>query len=106
MRYELRVTPFAQSQIDEFAKYLGAYSEAFAREQIDRLDRVLAANVVQAPHTWGFFPLTGAPYRSYLFRVGRRTQYWIVYVITESERTVDVLHFWNAMRDPERFEFE
>jgi len=36
--------------------------------------------------------------------VGRRTQYWIVYKIDDETRTVDILHFWNAMRDPESFE--
>jgi mRNA-degrading endonuclease RelE of RelBE toxin-antitoxin system len=45
-----------------------------------------------------------APYRAYLYRVGRRTQYWIVYTVDEQTRTVDILHFWNASRDPERFE--
>ena len=50
---------------------------------------------------WSYFPLTGAPYRGYLFRVGRRTQYWIIYTVDEDTRTVDVLLFWNAARDPE-----
>jgi hypothetical protein len=48
---------------------------------------------------WGYFAFTGAPYRAYLFRVGRRTQYWIIYTVDEEIRTVDILHFWNAMRD-------
>jgi hypothetical protein len=50
---------------------------------------------------WSYFPLTGAPYRAYLFRVGRRTQYWIIYIVNESTRTVDVLSFWNTARDPD-----
>jgi len=54
--------------------------------------------------TWSYFPLTGAPYRAYLFRVGRRTQYWIVNTVDEGTRTVDVLNFWNASRDPESLE--
>jgi len=33
--------------------------------------------------------------------VGRRTQYWIVYTVGEDSRTVDILQFWNASRDPE-----
>lgn len=37
-------------------------------------------------------------------RVGRRTQYWVVYTVDEQARTVDILQFWNASRDPERFE--
>jgi hypothetical protein len=70
------------------------------------LDRVLSVNIAEAPHTWSHFPFTGAPYRAYLFRVGRRTQYWIVYTVDDDARTIDVLHFWNAIRDPERFEVD
>jgi hypothetical protein len=51
--------------------------------------------------TWSYFAFTGAPYRAYLFRVGRRTQYWIIYTVDEDARTVDILYFWNASRDPE-----
>src|SRR4030095_4007629 len=56
------------------------------------------------PLTWGYFPITGAPYRAYLFRVGRRTQYWVIYTVDEQAQTVDVLQFWNATRDPESLE--
>lgn len=79
----------------------GRYDEGFAIEQIERLDRVIALNLGQSPLTWSYFPLTGAPYRAYLFRVGRRTHYWLIYTVDEDMRTVDLLHFWNAVRDPE-----
>jgi plasmid stabilization system protein ParE len=102
--FRVRIAPLAQRHIDEFAAYLGAYSEDFAVEQIDRLDRILAVNLGGSPLTWGHFFLTGAPYRAYLFRVGRRTQYWIVYTVDEDARTVDVVHFWNTGRDPETFD--
>ncbi|MDQ2079562.1 hypothetical protein RA307_05155 [Xanthobacteraceae bacterium Astr-EGSB] len=46
----------------------------------------------------------GAPYRANLFRVGRRTQYWIIYTVDEDAGVIDVLQFWNAMRDPRDFE--
>ena len=104
MAYTLRITPFAQRHIDEFARYLQDYSEPFAHEQIERLGRILSVNIGQAPHTWSYFPFTGAPYRAYLFRIGRRTQYWIVYGVDDSNQIVDVLHFWNASRDPQTFE--
>jgi len=39
-----------------------------------------------------------------LFRVGRRTQYWVIYTVDEEAGVVDILHFWNAMRDPETFD--
>ena len=102
--FRLRIAPVAQSQIDAFAEYLRDYSEVFAIAEIDRLNEILSRHVAEAPLTWAYFPLTGAPYRAYLYRVGRRTQYWIVYTVDEQARTVDILHFWNASRDPERFE--
>ena len=93
MTFRLRIAPLAQRHIDEFAAYLRAYSEDFAIEQINRLERTL--------FTWSYFPFTGAPFRAYLFHVGRRTQYWIIYTVDEDTRIVNILHFWNASRDPE-----
>jgi mRNA-degrading endonuclease RelE of RelBE toxin-antitoxin system len=103
MPYRVRIDPLAMRQIDEFAAYLRDYSEDFAREQIERLDRILRFNLGESPLTWSYFPLTGAPYRAYLFRVGRRTHYWIIYTADEDNHTVDVLSFWNTARDPESF---
>jgi mRNA-degrading endonuclease RelE of RelBE toxin-antitoxin system len=104
MAFRVRIDPVALRQFDEFAVYLRQYSEEFAIEQIDRLDRIIANHLAEAPLTWGYFAFTGAPYRAYLFRVGRRTQYWIIYTVDEATRTVDILQFWNAMRDPESLE--
>jgi hypothetical protein len=104
MAYRVRIDPVAQRQIDQFVFYLRGYSEDFAIERIERLDRILYANLAEAPLTWSYFPLTGAPYRGYLFRVGRRTQYWIIYTVNEDTRTVDILSFWNAARDPDAVE--
>jgi plasmid stabilization system protein ParE len=104
MTYRARIAPLAQRHIDEFARYLRDYDADFADEQLGRLNNVLAANLCEMPLTWSYFALTGAPYRAYLFRVGRRTQYWIIYTVDEDNRTVDILHFWNASRDPARLE--
>jgi mRNA-degrading endonuclease RelE of RelBE toxin-antitoxin system len=101
MTYRVRIDPIAQQQIDTFVRYLNDYSEDFAIEQIERLDSILSTNLAESPLTWGYFPLTGAPYRAYLFRVGRRTHYWIVYTVDEEYRIVNVLSFWNTARDPE-----
>ncbi len=101
MSFRLRIAPLAQRHIDEFATYLRGYSEQFAVEQIDRLNRILTVNLGESPLTWSTFALTGAPYRAYLFRVGRRTQYWIIYTVDDEAQMVDVLHFWNANRDPD-----
>jgi hypothetical protein len=98
------LTEVAQRQMDQFAAYLRDYSEDFAIEQIERLNSVLHVNIAETPLRWSYFPLTGPSYRAYLFRVGRRTQYWIVYTVDEDGRTVDVLSFCNAARDPESIE--
>src|SRR5579859_4085376 len=104
MTYRVRIDPVTQDQIEHFARYLSRYDEEFAIEQIERLDRILQTSLAEAPLTWGYFPLTGAPYRSYLFRVGRRTHYWIIYTVDEDSRTVDILSFWNTARDPDAIE--
>jgi hypothetical protein len=101
MAYRVNIDPVAIGQIEEFSAYLRDYSEDFAVEQIQRLRHTIALHLGESPSTWPYFPFTGAPYRAYLFRVGRRTQYWIVYTVNEEQRTVDILLFWNAMRDPE-----
>jgi hypothetical protein len=49
--FRLRIAPLAQRHIDEFAVWLRDYSEPFAIEQIDRLDRILAVNLAEAPLT-------------------------------------------------------
>ena len=44
-----RIDPVAQRLIDEFAIYLRDYSEEFAIEQFDRLDRILPLNLQESP---------------------------------------------------------
>ena len=34
--------------------------------------------------------MNSPPYCAYLFRIGRRTQYWIIYTVDENRRMVDV----------------
>jgi plasmid stabilization system protein ParE len=104
MTFRLLIDPLAQREIDEFAAYTSAYSEEFAAEQFARLAETLS-EIAEAPLRWTYFLLIGAPYRACLFRVGRRTQYWIIYAVDEDERTVSVLRFWNASRDPEALDF-
>src|SRR6478609_8187339 len=104
MTYRVRIARVAQRQIDEFAVYLRAYSEEFAVEQIERLNQTIAVALGEAPLAWPYFPLTGAPYRAYLFRVGRHAQFWIIYTVDEDARVVDILDFWSVRRDPELLE--
>jgi hypothetical protein len=104
MTFRLRIDPIAQRYIEEFAAYCRSYNEGFAIEQFERLNHILTVELGKSPLAWNYFPLTGAPYRAYLFRVGRRTQYWIVYQVDERMRTIDVLHFWNTGREPPTLE--
>src|SRR5436190_21861115 len=106
MRFRVRLDPVALRQIEQFVAYLRDYSEDFAIEQIERLDRILHYNLGESPLTWSYFPLTGATYRGYLFRVGRRSQYWIIYTVDEDNGTVDILSFWNTARDPDTIDLQ
>jgi hypothetical protein len=49
MAYRLRIDTVALRQIEDFAAYLRDYSEDFAIEQIERLDRILRFNLREAP---------------------------------------------------------
>jgi hypothetical protein len=75
----------------------------FGKRQEARLAHVFETWLANSPHTWGFFFITGAPYRAYLFEVGARTKYWIVYTIDDRAQVVNVLRVWNASQDPNRF---
>lgn len=67
MRYLVRISPNAQRQMDELAAYLAAYSLELAEGHFDRLDRVISVQLAESPNIWSFFPLTGPPYRAFLF---------------------------------------
>lgn len=101
MPFRIHIAQLAQAQIDDFADYLRAHDETLALEHIDRLNRILTTQLGQSPLTWGYFALTGAPYRAYLFRVGRRTQYWIIYTVDEDSGVVEIVQLWNTSRNPE-----
>jgi hypothetical protein len=103
MTYRIAVTRRARLDLNECFASFSEYSESFAAEQTARLDYVFRDLLSHSPRTWNFFFITGAPYRAYLFRVRRRTSYWIVYRIDEDVRRVDVLRFWNTSRDTRTF---
>jgi plasmid stabilization system protein ParE len=104
MKYQIRLSLSAQHDLQLFAEYTAGYSEEFSRQQFVRLNGVLNTDIAEMPHTWSYFFVTGAPYRAFLFNVGKRTRYWIVYSIDDAAKRVDVLRFWNASRDPAAFE--
>jgi mRNA-degrading endonuclease RelE of RelBE toxin-antitoxin system len=104
MTYKVITGLAADGEIGDFGHYAADYSEDWAREQFARLNRVLTVDLAEAPNTWAYFYVTGAPYRAYLFRVGRRTSYWIVYTVDDDAKIVNVLRFWNASKEPTSLE--
>jgi mRNA-degrading endonuclease RelE of RelBE toxin-antitoxin system len=103
MIYRVVITARAQRDIDAFARYCRSYSPAFWNEQSDRLVQVFETWLSNRPGAWSYFFVTGAPYRAYLFDVGERTKYWLVYTIDDRSRTVHLLRMWNAARNPQDF---
>lgn len=103
MTFRIRIDRVAQAEIDQFAGYAAKYDDAWASEQFARLNHVFSVELAEAPLRRSFFMLTGAPHRAYLFQVGRRTHYWIIYTVDEQAQIVDVLRFWNTSRDPAEF---
>ena len=61
------------------------YVEAF----YDVIERTIA----EFPHSFSFFSKLGAPYKAFLFTVSRRTAFWIIYMVDESEKEVRILRF-------------
>ena len=104
MTYKVVTDVFADREIDDFGWYAAAYSEDWAKEQFARLNRVFTVDLAESPNTWACFYVTGAPYRGYLFRVGRRTSFWIVYTVDDDAKIVNVLRFWNASKEPTSLE--
>jgi plasmid stabilization system protein ParE len=103
MPFRIDITDSAQRDIDDLARYCRDYTAAFWEEQEARLAHVFETWLANSPHTWGFFFITGAPYRAYLFEVGARTKFWTVYTIHDRAQVVNVLRVWNASQDPNRF---
>jgi plasmid stabilization system protein ParE len=103
MSFGVVITDAAQRDIDDLGRYCRRYTPAFWEEQEMRLARVFETWLTLSPHMWIFFFVTGAPYRAYLFDVGARTKFWIVYSMDEERRLVNVLRVWNAAQDPDEF---
>ena len=93
MTFRIRISPLAQAEI-----------EAFTMDQIARPDETLSRHLGASPHTWVYFALNGAPYRTHLFRVGRKIQYWIICTIDDGTQIVNVLRFWQVSRSPDTLE--
>ena len=87
----------------EYFEYLNYQSEAAAIAFMSRLDKDLSA-LRRQPAMWAHFYITGAPYRAKLFRIGRRTQFWIVYLVDDDSSELFILRLWGTSRNPDDFE--
>lgn len=103
MPFRVDIADAAQRDIDDLASHCRSYTPAFWETQEARLARVFDTWLATVPHAWSFFFVTGAPYRAYLFDVGARTKFWIVYTIDEEARIVNVLRIWHAAQNPDEF---
>lgn len=103
MIYQIRRSPTFLRDVEDFGRYCSDYSREFVEEQFERLTFAIETLIAGAPWTWAYFVHSGEPYRAYLFRVGQRTRFWIVYSIDEEASAVNLLRFWGAARDPRRF---
>lgn len=103
MTYRVEITGRARRDIGAFARYCRTHSEGFWREHGFRLADVLETCLAESPRMWSFFYVTGSPYRAYLFEVGERTKYWLVYSIDEKAKTIYLMRMWNSARNPKAF---
>ena len=103
MAYRLWRSSAFLDDLDAFGGHCADYHPDFAEEQFTRLTFAIETLIAESPLTWGFFIHSRPPHRAYLFRVGQRTQFWIVYSLDEASMTIKLLRLWGAARDPRRF---
>jgi plasmid stabilization system protein ParE len=104
MQNSIVVAPSASHDIAEMFAYLSEYEPDYAKRILGDFRRVLRDDVAVNPTLYGKFHVTGLPYRARLFRLSRRTQFWIVYRYDSKTRLVRVVRLWNASRNPSAFE--
>jgi hypothetical protein len=104
MSYHIQRSGWFARDVEEFGRYCSAYSATFAMRQFDRLDYAIRVLIGESPLRWSPFVHTGHPYHAYLFRVGERTQFWIVYTYDEDSQTVRLLRLWSTSRLETNFE--
>jgi len=100
MAYRVDFSIEAVAQIDGYLAYLRRYSRATAAKYKLALQKAIDQYLAESPETFTFYWETGAPYRAFLFRVSRRTTYWVIYRVYEGDRIVRVLRFRNAAEEP------
>ena len=103
MSYRVIRSARANHDLVLFSQFARSYGQDWAAHQLQRINRLFSIELPRSPHQWSYFYITGAPYRAYLFRAGRKIQYWIVYSVDDAAQTINILRFWNASQDPDRF---
>jgi plasmid stabilization system protein ParE len=104
MAFELFVTAEALADLAELQEYLAGLDPVLAERVSFDLERIMRREIAGRPSLHSWFYLTGAPFRARLFRLSRRTQFWIIYEVKEDTELVMILRLWNASRDPAAFE--
>jgi plasmid stabilization system protein ParE len=102
--YDVQFDPVALDEVMEFLAYLAEFDPDISARYEALLEQVIDSDLSQAPLRHAWFWKSGPPYRGRLFRVSRRTAFWVIYKVDEACRRVDVLRFWNASRDPSKLQ--
>jgi ParE toxin of type II toxin-antitoxin system, parDE len=100
--YEIQLDPVALEEIRDFLGYLADFDPDVSARYETPLEQLIDSDLSESPHRFSWFWKSGPPYRGRLFHVSRRTKFWIIYTIDEERHRVDILHFWNASRDPSK----
>lgn len=103
MPYRIERSSRFLADLEELGDYCKTYSETYAARQFDRLDHSIRILIGESPSRWAPFVHTGYPYYAYLFRLGERTQYWIVYTFDEDAKVIRLLRLWGASRNETSF---
>ncbi|HMK91299.1 MAG TPA: hypothetical protein VK446_16915 [Methylocystis sp.] len=88
---------------EEPGDYCRAYGMEYAARQAERLDHAIRILIGESPSRWAPFVHTGYPYHAYLFRLGERTQSWIVYTFDEETKVIRLLRLWGTSRFEKTF---
>lgn len=104
VRFSIRFDRVAIEDIQDFLAYLDDFSPDVSSSFADSLKQVIDRDLGGNPLRYSWFWQSGPPFRARLFRVSRRTAYWIIYEVDEPNHRVTILRFWNASRDPAAFE--
>jgi plasmid stabilization system protein ParE len=100
MPYQIRRAAQARRDIRAFFRHLKREaSEATARKYFQELERDITYLIASTPNSFSWFHETGPPYRAKLFKLARTT-YWIVYVVDDTKKVVELVRFWNSAREP------